>query len=51
VLLSGFKTDKAESRARSLGIRRVLLKPISIRALAENVRAVLDEGGAGTITE
>jgi DNA-binding NtrC family response regulator len=43
VLCTGFKEQIAAEEAKRLGIRKLLLKPFAIQALAMTVRQVLDE--------
>jgi CheY-like chemotaxis protein len=43
VLCTGFKEQIASEEAKRLGIRKLLLKPFAIQALAMTVRQVLDE--------
>jgi CheY-like chemotaxis protein len=44
ILYSGYSTSITEEDARSIGIRRVIAKPLRREMLAKNVRSVLDEG-------
>ncbi|MFZ5799604.1 MAG: PAS domain S-box protein [Thermodesulfobacteriota bacterium] len=43
ILCTGFSEQLTEDSARQLGARRLLMKPVSFRRLAEAVRRVLDE--------
>jgi len=43
ILCTGYSELITEERARAEGIKRLLMKPLVIRDLAENVRSVLDE--------
>jgi CheY-like chemotaxis protein len=42
ILCTGFSESMDENRAKALGIRRFVLKPVLNRELARAVRAVLD---------
>ncbi len=42
VLCTGFSRRITEAKAKEMGIRRLLMKPLLLRDLAHNVRAVLD---------
>ncbi|MBI4792699.1 MAG: GAF domain-containing protein [Deltaproteobacteria bacterium] len=48
ILCTGFSEIIDESRAKALGIREFVMKPIIKRSLAEIVRKTLDAGGTGT---
>lgn len=43
ILCTGFSDRLDQRRARSLGIRRIIMKPLAMNILAESVRDVLDE--------
>ena len=44
LLCTGFSEKINAGQVKSLGIRRVLMKPMSMRLLAESIRDVLDQG-------
>ena len=43
ILCTGFSESLDEKRARALGIRKLLMKPMAMKVLAEIVRGILDE--------
>jgi CheY-like chemotaxis protein len=43
ILCTGYSEDMDEHRARQLGIRRFVAKPVDNRELAQTIREVLDE--------
>ena len=43
ILCTGFSTRITEQRAKEMGIQRLVMKPLSMKQLAEVVRGVLDE--------
>ena len=43
ILCTGYSKKISEEKARRLGIRAFVMKPISSRVMAETVRKVLDE--------
>jgi CheY-like chemotaxis protein len=45
ILYSGYPATVSEDEARAIGIRRVLVKPLSMVLLSQAVRQVLDEDG------
>ena len=44
VLCTGYSETISEEKAKSLGIRKLLMKPILIREMSETIREVLDQG-------
>jgi YesN/AraC family two-component response regulator len=42
ILWSGYSESLSEQKAKSIGIRKYLLKPVSRNELAETVRRVID---------
>lgn len=47
ILCTGFSTRQNEDRLQALGIRKVLMKPVTLMELATTVRAVLDKAKTG----
>ncbi len=47
ILCTGFSTENDEQRARTMGIKGFLMKPVAIGDLADMVRKVLDEAVSG----
>ena len=43
IILTGYSVNISEEKARSLGVRKILMKPLVIREVARAVRGVLDE--------
>jgi PAS domain S-box-containing protein len=43
ILCTGFSTRQNEERLKELGVKRVLMKPVTLMELAMSVRGVLDE--------
>jgi FixJ family two-component response regulator len=43
ILCTGFSDRVMQEKARSIGIREFINKPISLRGLGESVRRVLDQ--------
>ncbi len=48
IICTGYSEKMTEARAREMGIRAFVMKPLLLDALAETVRSVLDEAQAGS---
>jgi CheY-like chemotaxis protein len=42
IMCTGFSEIMNEEKARQLGINRLIMKPLTLKELAQNVRGVLD---------
>ena len=49
IICTGYSEKMTESRAREMGIRAYVMKPLLLDALAKTVRSVLDEAQAGSV--
>ena len=46
ILSTGYSKQISEEKAREIGIRAFVMKPLARHELADNVRRVLDESGS-----
>jgi DNA-binding NtrC family response regulator len=51
ILTTGYSERISEEKAKTMGIKELLMKPVGLRALAATVRRVLDEGRSDTVPE
>ncbi len=49
ILCTGYSEQITEKRARDIGIRAFVLKPLVMREIAEKIREILDGGRAGVL--
>jgi hypothetical protein len=45
-LCTGYSSQVAEEKAKGIGVREVVMKPLTAATLAQTVREVLDRRGA-----
>ena len=43
ILCTGFSESLSKGMAKKLGIRRILMKPVSMKEIASSIREVLDD--------